>query len=136
VLVAFAAITSTISLCEPALAYLVEEYNAKRARVAISFGVLSWLLGVGTVLSFNVWSDVHVVGEKTFFDTVDFLSQSVMLPVGGMLIALFAGWALPYSVVGEQLGLAKPWVEFLWKAVVGVVAPLGVLAVLVSNVIA
>jgi len=136
VLVAFAAITSTISLCEPALAYLVEEYNAKRARVAVSFGVLSWLLGVGTVLSFNVWSGVHIVGEKTFFDTVDFLSQSVMLPVGGMLIALFAGWALPFSVVGDQLGLAKPWVAFLWKTVVGVVAPAGVFAVLVSNVLA
>ena len=54
-LVSFAAITSAISLLEPALAYLVEEYNAKRQRVAISLGVICWILGVGTVLSFNQW---------------------------------------------------------------------------------
>ncbi|MEM9622913.1 MAG: sodium-dependent transporter [Pseudomonadota bacterium] len=53
VLVSFAAITSAISLTEPALAYLVEEYNAKRKRVAISLGVMCWMLGVGTVLSFS-----------------------------------------------------------------------------------
>jgi NSS family neurotransmitter:Na+ symporter len=135
-LVAFAAITSTISLSEPALAYLVEEYNAKRSRVAVSFGVLSWLLGIGTVLSFNAWSDLHLVPGRNFFDVVDFLSQSVMLPIGGMLIALFAAWVLPGSVVGEHLGLQRPWVNAAWKVLVGVVAPLGVFAVLVSNVLA
>jgi NSS family neurotransmitter:Na+ symporter len=135
-LVAFAAITSTISLCEPALAFLVEEYNAKRSRVAVSFGVLSWILGIGTVLSFNAWSDLYLVGQRTFFGTVDFLSQSVLLPICGMLIALFAAWALPGSVVGAQLGLQRSWINILWKAVVGVVAPLGVFAVLVSNLLA
>ena len=57
VLVSFAAITSVISLTEPALAYLVEEYNAKRKRVAISLGVMGWLLGLGSVFSFNLWAD-------------------------------------------------------------------------------
>ena len=66
VLVSFAAITSAISISEPALAYLVETYNAKRSRVAISLGVISWIIGIGTVLSFNLWADVHIVGERTF----------------------------------------------------------------------
>jgi NSS family neurotransmitter:Na+ symporter len=129
ILVSFAAITSAISLSEPALAYLVEEYNAKRARVAVSFGVLAWILGIGSVLSFNAWADLHLLGERTFFDTVDHLSQNVMLPLGGMLIALFAAWALPASVVGGQLGLRKPWANLVWKLICGVLAPLGVLAV-------
>jgi NSS family neurotransmitter:Na+ symporter len=60
-LVSFAAITSAISISEPALAYLVEEYNAKRSRVAISLGVISWILGLGSVLSFNYWADVSVL---------------------------------------------------------------------------
>ena len=51
VLVTFAAITSAISLTEPALAYLVEQYNADRSRVAISLGVFCWLLGLGTVIT-------------------------------------------------------------------------------------
>lgn len=134
-LVCLAAITSTISMCEPVLAYLVEEYNAKRARVAISWGVMCWLLGIGSALSFNVWSDVNIIGGRNVFEMADFISQSILLPVGGMLIALFAGWVLPLSVIGSELGLDRPWVRILWRALVGVVAPLGVFAVLLSNLI-
>lgn len=130
-LVSFAAVTSAISLTEPALAYLVEEYNAKRQRVAISLGVICWILGVGTVLSFNVWSDLHIVGELTFFDFVDYVSQNIMLPLGGLLIALFAAWAVPRSLIGEQLGLSSGVGHLLWKLLAGIIAPLGVAAVFV-----
>ncbi|MFU8813802.1 MAG: sodium-dependent transporter [Pseudomonadales bacterium] len=135
-LVSFAAITSAISIAEPALAYLVEEYNAKRSRVAVSLGVISWILGIGTVLSFNVWADTHIVGELTFFDFVDYLSQNIMLPLGGMFIALFAAWGLPKTVIGSQLGLRQPWVNVVWKLLCGIVAPLGVLAVFLGTVLA
>jgi neurotransmitter:Na+ symporter, NSS family len=133
-LVSFAAITSAISISEPALAYLVEEYNAKRARVAVSLGVISWILGLGTVFSFNIWADKHIVGQLTFFDFVDYVSQNIMLPLGGMFIALFAAWALPKTVIGNQLGLSKPWVNVVWKLLCGVVAPLGVLVVFLATV--
>ncbi|MFK7915813.1 MAG: sodium-dependent transporter [Pseudomonadales bacterium] len=133
-LVTFAAITSAISLLEPAIAYLVEQYNAQRRRVAISLGVLCWLLGIGSVLSFNYWSDFHIVGQLTFFDFIDYVSQNIMLPLGGMLIGLFAAWVLPRTVVGEQLGVSSGFGHLLWKLLAGVVAPLGVLAVFVFTV--
>jgi NSS family neurotransmitter:Na+ symporter len=135
VLVSFAAITSAISISEPALAYLVEEYNAKRGRVAISLGVIGWILGIGTVLSFNVWADVHIAGSLTFFDFVDYVSQNVMLPLGGMLISLFAAWGLPRTVIGEQLGIQSGWVNAIWKLLCGVIAPLGVLLVFISTIL-
>jgi NSS family neurotransmitter:Na+ symporter len=133
VLVSFAAITSAISISEPALAYLVEQYNAKRSRVAITLGVIGWLLGVGTVLSFNHWADVHVVGELTYFEFVDYTSQNVLLPLGGLFIALFAAYALPKSVIGEQLGITDGWRAYAWRFFCGLVAPLGVLAVFLYN---
>lgn len=133
VLVSFAAITSAISISEPALAYLVEEYNAKRGRVAITLGVISWLLGIGTVLSFNVWADMHVVGELTFFDFVDYVSQNVMLPLGGMFIALFAAFVLPKTVIGAQLGISDGAALVVWKLICGGVAPLAVLAVFLGT---
>lgn len=132
-LVSFAAITSAISIAEPTLAYLVETYNAKRKRVSISIGVIGWIIGLGTAFSFNLWSDVHFGGERTFFELVDHVSQNIMLPVGGMLIALFAAWALPKTVVGAQLGFDAGWANVLWKIVAGVVAPLGVLAVFLAQ---
>lgn len=133
-LLSFAAITSAISLTEPALAYLVEEYNAKRKRVAISLGVICWLLGLGSVLSFNLWADVHIVGSLTFFDFVDYLSQNILLPLGGVLIAVFAVWALPKDIFMRQLNLTNPTYMVLWRILAGVVAPLGVLAIFVSTI--
>ncbi len=127
-LVSFAAVTSAISLTEPALAFLVEQYNAKRTRAAISLGAGCWLLGIGTVLSFNVWADVHVVGGLTFFDFVDYVSYKVLLPVGGLLIALFAGWVLAKPIIAEELGFAG-WQQRLWEAAIRFIAPAGVLVV-------
>ena len=124
-LLSFAAITSAISLTEPALAYLVEEYNAKRQRVAISLGVICWALGLGTVFSFNIWSDITFVGDLTFFDTVDYFSQNILLPLGGMLITFFAIWMLPKGIVDQQLGIDSPKLSLGWRLVAGIIAPLG-----------
>jgi NSS family neurotransmitter:Na+ symporter len=132
ILVTFAALTSAISLTEPVLAYLVEEYNAKRKRVAISVGVLCWILGLGTVFSFNVWADFTVVGGLTIFDFIDYVSQNIMLPLGGLLIAVFAIWQLPKSIMQKQLGLQSGFGALVWKLVAGIVAPLGVLAVFIN----
>ena len=133
-LLSFAAITSAISLTEPALSFLTEEYNAKRQRVAISLGVICWALGLGTVFSFNVWSDVTFVGGLTFFDSVDYFSQNILLPLGGMLITFFAIWLLPRGMVEQQLGIENPILGWAWKVVAGIVAPLGVLAVFLSTI--
>ena len=126
VLVSFAAITSAISLTEPGLAFLVEEYNAKRSRVAISLGVFCWVLGIGTVLSFNVWSDIHVVGNLNFFAFLDYVTQNIMLPLGGLFIALFAGFVLPKTIVGSQLGLDEGYKSVLWMILIKFCAPVGV----------
>ena len=129
VLVSFAAVTSAISLIEPALAFLVERYNAKRPRVAITIGAACWLLGIGSVLSFNVWADFHIVGGLNFFDFVDYVSGKIMLPLGGLLIALFAGWALTKDVVREQLAFTADWQWQLWTVTIRFAAPIGVVVV-------
>ena len=129
VLVSFAAVTSAISLTEPALAFLVEEYNAKRTRVAVTIGAACWLLGIGSVLSFNVWADVHIVGGLTFFDFVDYVSGKILLPLGGLLIALFAGWVLPKTIAAEQLGFGEGWQWLVWNVAIRFAAPVGVVVV-------
>ena len=132
ILVSFAAITSAISLTEPALAYLVEEYNAKRRRVSITLGVFCWLLGLGTVLSFNVWSDVSLLGQPTFFDLVAYFTDNVLLPLGGLLISLFAAYVLPKTILAEQLGISSGFGRAVWVLLTGIIAPVSVLLVFVS----
>ena len=130
----FTAITSAISLTEPALAFLVERYNSKRSHVAISLGVFCWLLGIGTVLSFNVWSEFDVLGGLNIFEFLDFISGNVMLPLGGLFIALFAGYLLPKSIVSTQLGLSTRGASILWTVLIKVIAPLGVIAIFVYTI--
>ena len=134
-LVGFAAITSAISLTEPALAYLVEQHNAKRSRAAVTIGVVCWLLGIGTVLSFNEWADVHLLAGKTFFDLLDYFTQNILLPLGGLFIALFAAYAVPKAVLKHQLGIKTAIGENWWLLLAGVVAPLGVLTVFLVTII-
>jgi neurotransmitter:Na+ symporter, NSS family len=133
-LVSFAAITSAISLTEPALAYLVEEYNAKRERVAISIGVFCWLLGIGTVLSFNAWADVHLIGQRTFFDLLDYLTQNLMLPLGGLLTALFVGFVAPRALVRTQLAFTGDLREKAWYVAVRFLAPTAVIVIFVYTI--
>ncbi|MCS5570138.1 MAG: sodium-dependent transporter [Pseudomonadales bacterium] len=134
ILVSFAAITSAISLTEPAIAFLVEEYNVERSRVAVSLGAACWLLGLASVFSFNVWSDVYVVGEKTVFDSIDYLTANIMLPLGGLFIALFAGYVLPKATVMSQLGISSKSAVAIWTTSSRVIAPLGVLIVFLYTI--
>jgi NSS family neurotransmitter:Na+ symporter len=134
-LVSFAAITSAISLTEPALAYLVEEYNAKRKRVAVSIGVICWILGLGSVFSFNIWSTGYIVGEMNFFSFVDYVSQNIMLPLGGLLMAIFAVWVIPSKLLKKQLGIESRVVLVLWKILGGIVAPAGVAVVFIYTIL-
>lgn len=133
-LVTFAAITSAISLIEPALAWMVEHLRVSRVRGAILVGGVAWFVGLGSAFSTNIWSDLMILPGMTFFDTMDYVSNNIMLPLGGMLIALFSGWALDKTVSEEQLQLSS--VQFaIWQVLVRFVAPLSVGAVFVMTFI-
>ena len=131
-LVSFAALTSAISLIEPALAFFVEKYKTKRLYAAILIGLTCWVLGIGTVLSFNLWDDFHIVQSMTIFDFLDYISQKILLPFGGFLIALYVAYKLPVQVVVENLGLKKKHIRF-WKALVGGIAPFSVVIIFVHS---
>ncbi len=124
-LVSFAAITSAISLLEPVTAWLVERLRTTRAVSAMIVGFMAWLLGLGSAFSFNIMSDVHFFPGMTFFNLVDFASDKILLPVGGVLIALFTGWALRQTIIEEELGFAGYTIN-IWQALIRYIAPVAV----------
>ena len=126
-LVSFAALSSSISLGEPLVAWLVENEWSRRAAATL-IGVTAWFIGIGTVLSFNVWSDA-TLGGNTFFDILEFTVSNIMLPLGGLLIAIFAGWIMKEPRIRKELAMQKFGVYMVWRALVRVIAPLAVLAV-------
>ncbi len=130
----FAALSSSISLIEPAVAWLIENKGFSREKACLWSGLVAWLLGFGTVFSFNVWSSVKLF-ERNFFELIDYLTANLMLPIGGFCIAVFAGWIMKQEHSKEELDLPGEHVSFqIWKFLVCYIAPAAVFLVFLNVV--
>ncbi len=138
VLVVFAAWTSAISLIEPAVAWLVENRNWNRVRAATWVGVLGWALGIITVMSFSSWAfDFSFGGEPKsngLFDVLDILTANFMLPLGGLAMAVFAGWSMSRESTRDELEAGDSRIFRLWHAVVRYVTPIAVILIFLRGV--
>ena len=101
VLLALAALTSTISLHEVVTAYLNEQFGLRRSRAAGLVTGFCIITGVLSSLSLGVWED-KMFGLG-FFDLLDFVTAKIMLPLSGFLVCLFVGWYLKRSVSFGEL---------------------------------
>ncbi|MDM8545139.1 sodium-dependent transporter [Candidatus Venteria ishoeyi] len=143
ILLVFAAWTSAFSLLEPVVAWLVESWQLSRSHAAIGCGFLIWLLGILSILSFNNWSDFHplaflgdnVFATKNFFDLFDYITSNIMLPLGGLFIAIFAAWIMSHSARCEEMGGEPADISYhTWLFLIRYVTPLGVLLVFLNAV--
>jgi len=133
VLLALAAWSSAISLIEPAVAWLVETGKFSRLSATIGCGVAAWLVGFATVFSFNIWSGVHPLSmfsafkDKTLFNLIEYLTTNIMLPLGGLFIAIFVAWLMKRQIVAEELESSPESFGYrLWQFLLRYVTPLGV----------
>ena len=123
ILLSVAALSSSISLLEPGVAYLSEENILSRRRSAEIISFFVWVLGIGSALSFNIWSDFYLIGDKNFLDSMDFIANQILLPLGGMLIAIFVGWFMKESLIKDELGSISKFLYLLWRFFVKFIAP-------------
>ncbi len=130
VLLVFAAWTSAISLIEPAVAWLVENRGMTRVMASAWAGLATWIVGLGTVFSFNLWAERKLFG-MSFFDLLDFATANIILPLGGLFIALFATWTLSRRVTKDELKLGRTGYQ-LWYILTRYVAPLAVIVIFLN----
>jgi neurotransmitter:Na+ symporter, NSS family len=131
-LLSVAAWTSGISLMEPATAYIVESTNLSRKGAAFCVAAVAWVMGLASVFSFNVWSEVRIGGLEVM-DAIVYVANDVMLPVGGLLTALFGGWVLSKRITHEELDKKMPdWAFTAWLWVTRIVTPALILVVLAA----
>jgi NSS family neurotransmitter:Na+ symporter len=134
-LLTFAAWTSAISLIEPIVAWLVENRGHTRIYAATASGLVVWLLGIGSVFSFNIWSgEEHQIFGKTFFDLLDYLTANIMLPLGGLLIAIFAGWQVKRASCVDELAIGQESAFNLWYTVIRYISPVAVVLVFLKAI--
>jgi len=140
VLLVFAAWSSAISLIEPAVAWLVENKGMNRVMASAVAGFVTWLFGLMTVFSFNLWSEVkpmsgfEVFKDSTVFDLLDYLTANIMLPAGGLLIAIFAGWKMSRASSVDELAMGDRFFYPLWRFLVRYITPVAVIIVFLNAI--
>ena len=122
VLLSIAALSSSISLIAPGVAWLIESLKIKRKTATILLGFIAWFIGLFSALSFNLLSEFTIFG-KNFFDATDFLTNQIMLPLGGIFIAIFVGWIMKKEHVLDELGFQENFIFKAWYFSVRFVAP-------------
>lgn len=131
VMLSMAALTSAISIIEPMVAWLVERAGLTRVRAATFAGLGVWVIGLGTIFSFNIWEDVKL-WDKTFFDLLDFLTTNIMLPLAALLVAVFTSWIMHSNSTREELALHEGQAFYVWRFTMRYVAPVAILVVFLN----
>ena len=128
-LVTFAAITSSIALLEVLVTIVEDEGVMSRTKGTFVLAFVCWAAGILCALSFNL-----LKGQIDFFDIFDKLSSSVMMPLGGILIATFMGWKVSKEEISKIVDNNQFVVNF-FLASTKYIAPLGVLTVMIFGIL-
>lgn len=132
-LLSVAAITSMVGLIEPITAWLEEHHGFARHKSAVAVVGVIATLSVFSILSYNVLADIQVLG-KNLNDAIDYFSNQILLPLGGLLIAIFAGWFIKKSALQDELNMNNQGLFTVWHCLIRYVAPLAVLVILILGV--
>lgn len=133
-LLAVAALTSTISLHEVVTAFLNEQFKMSRKIAAILVTAFCSVTGVLSSLSLGVWEERFF--NLSFFDLLDFVTAKIMLPLGGTLIAIFVGWYLKRSISYDELtneGMLKAPYFPLYMFILRYVAPIAITLIFLNE---
>jgi NSS family neurotransmitter:Na+ symporter len=110
-----------------------------RVKGCFIFGFIGWAIGMLSVFSFNIWSNVRplgmfeVFGGMTVFGLIDYFTANLLMPLGGILIAVFVGWRIRKEHLESELVFPSPMVAQAWLFLIRFAAPVAILLVLISS---
>ena len=136
VLALFAALTSSVSLLEISVGWVTEKFGVSRVKAAWSIGVLVFLIGLLSALSFNVLADQRPMAgipgfeTATWFDAIDGVTGRLLLPLSGLVTAIFIGWVADRKLVNGETGLTGGRLK-AWRFLIAWLCPVAVAAILV-----
>ncbi|MCI9110944.1 MAG: sodium-dependent transporter [Eubacterium sp.] len=135
ILVLFAAITSSVSVMEAIVAGIDDKYKTGRKKATVIVYVYTIAIGVVCSLGFGVLSNVTILGFD-ILDFLDFLSNSVLMPVVGMLTCIIVGFILKPDVIISEVELNGPFkMKRFYSVMVKWIAPLCIFAILISSIL-
>ncbi|MFD2444441.1 sodium-dependent transporter [Bacillus sp. CGMCC 1.16607] len=136
VLLLFATLTSAFSILEIVVASITKGDTKKRGKISWVSGILIFIVGIPSALSFGMMSDMEIFG-KSFFDFADYLVSNLALPLGALFISIFVGVKLPKKVVKEELEFGSKGMGMLfqiWYFSIRFVVPIAIIAVFLHTI--
>jgi neurotransmitter:Na+ symporter, NSS family len=132
VMVVFAAITSSVSLLEVVVSYFIDQLGWAREKANYMLGFVIFLAGIPSLLSSNLLKDVTMFGGKNIFDSLDFLASNFIMPIGGLLTAVFVGWILKTKEKAPEIKGGEGAFHFygLWNILMKYIVPVALVIVL------
>lgn len=131
IMLVFTAFTTAVSLIEPSVAFLIEKYKLSRINVTIGVGIAGWLLGFISVFSFNIWAEYKILGYS-IFTTIDYIATNIMLPLGGLAVAIFVAWAMKKEFVLSELKLKDGLLYRSLNFMLGFIAPIAIILIFLN----
>lgn len=136
ILLAVAALTSTVSLLEVVVAFASEEIKMSRQKATLIGTISIWVVGIITTLSFSELKDVKIF-NLTIFDLLEYIAANILLPVGALLIVIFLGWYLGKKIVTDELSnYGKLKIKFIgiFMFIIKYIAPIAILLVFLNSI--
>lgn len=130
VLLAIAALTSAVSLLEVPTSYVMDRWHWGRNKAVVVISALVLLVGLPSALSFGIVPGLTDIGGKNFFDWLDFITSNILLPVGGLITTIFAGYF--WKKAADAAGLKAGWFR-VWLFMLRYIAPVLVFLVLLHT---
>lgn len=134
-LVLFAALTSAMSVMEAIVSSLCDKFGWSRNKAALASAIWSAVGGTVCILGYSVWSGVKF-GNMDILDTVDFLTNSVIMPITALLTCIFVGYVFGVDNIKKEITLSGKFKrEKIFTKMIKYIAPIFVIAVLISSVL-
>ena len=135
VLVLFAALTSSISLMETIVSIVIDKFKLKRSVACLLVFGLVLLMGIPSSLGFGAWSGLSI-GNMTFLDIMDFISNSVLMPIVAFLTCIFVAYVIGTKAVKDEVKLSSEFKrEKVFDVMIKYIAPICIIAILVTSVL-
>lgn len=133
--IAFAGVTSAISMLEPTVLYLISRFNYSRKKAAFICSLFFYILGIAALLSnITEYAPQLKVGDKGLFDWLDFVSSTILVPLGGILVVVFVGHFMDKTKINEELvPVMGSFLTKIWFFMVGYIIPLALIVVILNE---
>lgn len=128
-LVALAALGTAVSLLEPATAWLVQRWRWRRPLAALLLAFVTWAFGIVSIFSFARWSEWRP-GGRSVFAWIDWFTADLLLPLSGVLVALFVGWRMRGEGLKDELLAERPGFFLFWRISLRYIAAPAMIAML------